>query len=176
MYGIVNQNKGFINVYSEPDHGSTFRIYLPRWVSAGEEPKISFLEKPSPQGNEIILLVEDEPMILKMTGMMLERQGYTVLSAGTPAEAMVLAQSHPGHIHLLMTDVIMPEMNGRDLAAHLTSLYPDLKLLFMSGYTANVIAHQGILDKDLHFIHKPFSMKELAGKVRKILDANKING
>jgi len=114
--------------------------------------------------------VEDEPAILKLTRIMLERKGYSVLSAATPAEAIDLAKDHGDRIDLLMTDVVMPEMNGRDLAGHLTALYPDIRLLFMSGYTANVIAHQGILDKGVAFIQKPFSMKDLAGKVRKVLD------
>ena len=115
--------------------------------------------------------MEDEPAILKMTRMMLEKLGYTVLAARTPGEAIRLAEEHAGEIHLLMTDVVMPEMNGRDLARTLLSLYPDLKRLFMSGYTANVIAHHGVLDEGVHFIQKPFSMKDLAAKVREVLES-----
>jgi response regulator RpfG family c-di-GMP phosphodiesterase len=121
-------------------------------------------------GNETILLVEDEPMILKMTTTMLELQGYKVLLAATPGEAIVLAKEHAGEIHILITDVVMPEMNGRDLAQKLLSLYPNLKRLFMSGYTANVIAHHGVLDEGIHFIQKPFSMIDLAANVREVLD------
>jgi DNA-binding NtrC family response regulator len=121
-------------------------------------------------GKETILLVEDEPSILRMTRIMLERMGYTILAAGTPGEAIALAREHAGEIHMLMTDVVMPEMNGRDLAKNLLSLYPDLKRLFMSGYTANVIAHHGVLDEGVQFIHKPFSKQDLAIKVRKVLD------
>ena len=101
---------------------------------------------------------------------MLEKQGYRVLTAGTPGEAIRLAEEYTGEIHLLMTDVVMPEMNGRDLAKKMLSLYPNLKRLFMSGYTANVIAHHGVLDEGVHFIQKPFSRKDLAAKVREALD------
>jgi two-component system, cell cycle sensor histidine kinase and response regulator CckA len=104
------------------------------------------------RGHETVLLVEDEPGILEMTTRMLERLGYTVLAAGTPGEAIRLAQEHSGRIDLLMTDVVMPEMNGRDLAKNLLSIYPDIRRLFMSGYTANVIAHHGVLDEGVHFI------------------------
>jgi response regulator RpfG family c-di-GMP phosphodiesterase len=100
---------------------------------------------------------------------MLERQGYTVLAASTPGESIRLAEAHPGKIHLLMTDVVMPEMNGHDLARNLLSIYPNLKRLFMSGYTANVIAHHGVLDKGVHFLQKPFSMEDLVSKVREAL-------
>nr|NJM02989.1 PAS domain S-box protein [Desulfobacula sp.] len=166
IYGIVKQNNGFINVYSEPGQGTTFRIYIPRSQPEVDAPKIQPSAVSIPGGSETILLVEDEAAILKMTRMMLERKGCTVLPAGSPTEAMTLAQAHEGVIHLLITDVVMPEMNGRDLAGRLTSLYPNLKLLFMSGYTANVIAHQGILDKGVSFIQKPFSMADLVLQVR----------
>ncbi len=170
IYGIVKQNSGFINVYSEPDQGSIFRIYLPRYAAADETPVIVHPGKPDPTGTETILLVEDEPAILRMTRMMLERKGYSVLPAATPGEAIDKAKTHAEKIDLLMTDVVMPEMNGRDVAGQLTALFPDIKLLFMSGYTANVIAHQGVLDEGMAFIQKPFSMKELAEKVRGVLD------
>jgi CheY-like chemotaxis protein len=170
VYGIVKQNNGFINVYSEPDQGSIFRIYLPRHFAADETPAVIHPDKPAPTGNETILLVEDEPAILRMTRMMLERKGYSVLSAATPVEAIDLAKTRADKIDLLMTDVVMPEMNGRDLAGKLTALFPDIKILFMSGYTANVIAHHGVLDEGVAFIQKPFSMQKLAEKVRGVLD------
>jgi len=170
VYGIVKQNKGFINVYSEPGKGTTFKIYLPRFTEADKEVTLVPEEKKASGGDETILLVEDEPSILKMTRMMLERKGYTVLSAGTPAEALEIAREHGDKIDLLITDVIMPGMNGRDLAEKLISLYPNIKFLFMSGYSANVIAHQGILEQGVPFIQKPFSMKDLADKLRKVLD------
>jgi nitrogen-specific signal transduction histidine kinase/ActR/RegA family two-component response regulator len=170
VYGIIKQNNGFINVYSEPGRGSTFKIYLPRLVGDEDTDKAVPDKKAVPVGNETILIVEDEPAILKLTRMMLERKGYSVLSAATPAEAIKMAENHIDKIHLLMTDVVMPGMNGRDLAWHLTTLYPDIKLLFMSGYTANVIAHQGVLDEGVAFIQKPFSMADVAEKLREVLD------
>ena len=174
VYGIVKQNDGFINVYSEPDQGTTFRIYLPRYLTETE-----ILEKKSSDtipldGTEAILLVEDEPSILRMTRMMLERMGYKVLAAGTPGEAITLAHEHADQIHLLMTDVVMPGMNGRDLARNMLSLYPNLKRLFMSGYTANMIAHHGVLDEGVQFIQKPFSKQDLAIKVREALDEDTV--
>jgi PAS domain S-box-containing protein len=170
IYGIVKQNSGFINVYSEPGQGSTFKIYLPRLVAAEDIDKAVPEKKAAAGGTETILLVEDEPTILRMTRMMLERKGYSVLPAATPGEAIEIAGNHTDKIHLLMTDVVMPEMNGRDLAGQLIRLYPEIKLLFMSGYTADVIAHQGVLDEGVAFIQKPFSMAEMTEKVRKVLD------
>jgi CheY-like chemotaxis protein len=114
--------------------------------------------------------VEDEKTIMKMGQLMLEKLGYQVLTADTPGKALHLAKKHTGKIHLLITDVVMPEMNGRDLADQIEDLYPNIKVLFMSGYTANMIAHHGVLDKGLHFIQKPFSKKDLAQKLREVLD------
>jgi PAS domain S-box-containing protein len=169
VYGIVKQNNGFINVTSTPGQGTVFTLYLPKYGRKAEshaEP----VEHNSPSGTETILLVEDEPMILEMVTIMLQRQGYDVLSATTPGEALSLAEEHAGEIRLLMTDVVMPEMNGRDLANALHQRYPHLKRLFMSGYTANVIAHHGVLDEGVNFIQKPFTMKDLAAKIRDVLD------
>jgi CheY-like chemotaxis protein len=171
VYGIVKQNNGFIYVYSEPDRGTTFKIYLPRHVGKTEKLQAEGPTDEAGRGYETVLLVEDEPAILNLGRVMLERLGYQVLAAGRPGEAIRLAEEHTGQIHLLMTDVVMPEMNGRDLAKNLLSLYPDLKRLFMSGYTANVIAHHGVLDQGVHFIQKPFSLKELTAKVREALES-----
>ncbi len=165
VYGIVQQHSGFIHVYSEPGKGSTFRIYLPRHLDASAEPA-GKESAAAATGTETILLVEDEPAILEMVRIMIRRLGYTVLSAGKPTEAMELARNFTGEIHLLMSDVIMPEMNGRDLARSIASLHPQIRLLFMSGYPANVIARQGVLDEGVHFIQKPFLMKDLAAKLR----------
>jgi PAS domain S-box-containing protein len=172
VYGVVKQNNGFINVFSEPDQGTIFKIYLPR--NQVKEGRLQDKEanRPVARGHETILLTEDEPAILSMATMMLERGGYTVLAAGSPGEAIRLATEHAGDIHLLMTDVIMPEMNGSDLAKNILSLYPHLKCLFMSGYTANVMAYQSILDGGVNFIEKPFSRGELAAKVREVLGRN----
>ncbi|MDZ7665531.1 MAG: PAS domain S-box protein [Desulfotignum sp.] len=173
IYGIVKQNNGFINVYSEPGQGSTFKIYLPRLISDKDVDKAVPEKKAAAGGTETILLVEDEPKILRMTRMMLERKGYTVISSATPAKAVEKAKNHSGAIDLLITDVVMPEMNGRDIARQITSLYPGIRLLFMSGYTANVIAHHGVLDDGVAFIQKPFSMAEMTAKVREVLDETK---
>lgn len=170
VFGIVKQNNGFINVYSETEHGTTFTIYLPRHISMATQTQMKDSDGPAAHGNETILLVEDEPVILKMTTVMLERMGYTVVAAFAPGEAIRLAEAHTDHIHLVMTDVIMPEMNGRDLVRKLLLRYPDIKSLFMSGYTSNVIAHHGTLEPGIHFIQKPFSIQNLAAKVREVLD------
>lgn len=169
VYGIVKQNKGFITVYSEPGEGTTFKIYLPSHEAASVEHSES-----SPDtlqyGDETILLVDDDESILNVTTSLLKKLGYTVLAAPDPNEAMRLARENIGHIDLIMTDVIMPDMNGRDLVDHLQSLYPQVKALFMSGYTSNVIAHRGDLKEDVHFLPKPFSMSTLSQKLREVLD------
>ncbi|MBI9075237.1 MAG: PAS domain S-box protein [Desulfatibacillum sp.] len=172
IYGIVKQNGGFVNVYSELNQGSTFRIYLPRYeIPTHASLKDKGLQAPAIPGTETIMLVEDEPAILHMSRMMLERLGYTVLAASTTREAIRLAEEDASPIHLLMTDVVMPEMNGRDLAKQLVEFNPNLKCLFMSGYTADVIARRGILDEGVHFIQKPFTKHNLAIKIRDVLDA-----
>lgn len=170
VFGAVKQNNGFINVYSEPGLGSRFTIYIPRHTGKTRQIPTEEATIEIPRGQESILLVEDEPAILKMVSMILTRHGYTVLQANTPSDAVRLAKGNSNAIHLLITDVVMPEMNGLDLAKELQSLYPHLKCLFMSGYTADVIAHHGVLDEEVHFIQKPFSLTELAIKVREVLD------
>ncbi|MFA6244981.1 MAG: response regulator, partial [Candidatus Hydrogenedentales bacterium] len=169
VYGIVRQNSGFINVYSEPGQGTTFRIYLPL-LESGEEP-VAFMgpARELPYGTETVLVVEDEESLLKLAKRMLERLGYTVVTAGSPALAIEVAAAYSGEIHLLMTDVVMPGMTGRETWKHLSGIRPGLKCLFMSGYTANVIAHQGVLDEGVHFLQKPFSEEALARKIREAL-------
>ncbi|MGA8241115.1 MAG: PAS domain S-box protein, partial [Desulfobacterales bacterium] len=173
VYGVVKQNNGFISVYSEPNQGTTFKVYLPRYRSKADFLPEKAKDLPAERGHETILLVEDEAAILKMTTMMLERLGYQVLAARTPGEAIRFAQEYVGKIHLLVTDVVMPEMNGRDLAKNILSTHPNLKRLFMSGYTANVIAHHGVLDEGVNFIQKPFSREKLGFKLREVLDGDK---
>ncbi len=170
VYGIVKQNNGFINVYSEPGKGTTIKIYLPQHEGKAVDIQGESTEK-IPQGHgEIILVVEDDLPILKLAKKILEGLNYNVLIADTPKGAMKLVKEHTGEIHLLITDVIMPEMNGLELSEQLKSLFPDLKCMFMSGYTANAIAHHGVLDEGVHFIQKPFSKNDLATIVRKVLD------
>jgi len=169
VYGIVKQNNGFINVYSEPGHGTTFRIYLPSYLGQAAE-NIKQDAQTVPHGNgEVVLIVEDEPLILNLAERMLQNIGYTVLSADSPKKALQLAKAHIGDVTLVVTDVVMPELNGQELAARLKGLYPDIKCLFMSGYTANVIAHHGVLDEGVNFIQKPFTTSELALKVNEAL-------
>jgi PAS domain S-box-containing protein len=169
IYGIVRQNNGIIKVFSQPEQGTTFDIYMPRDTDAAALPQEKIPQKKPAGGTETILVVEDEPAVLDMTRLMLENMGYRPLTAGSPSDAIHIAESHAGSIDLLMTDVIMPEMNGRDLAGRLSAKYPHLKVLFMSGYTADVINHRGVLDDNVHFIQKPFTMKELADGVRDAL-------
>lgn len=168
VYGIVKQNNGFINVSSEPGAGTTFKIYLSRHVGQTDSPQEEDADIPLSRG-ETVLLVEDEPGILSMATMMLEQLGYRVLAAGTPAKAMTLAEKHRGEIQILITDIIMPEMNGRDLAKRQQTLYPETKVLFMSGYTADIIADHSVPDKGINFLQKPFTMQDLAVKVRETL-------
>lgn len=170
VYGIVKQNNGFINVYSELEKGTTLKIYLPRYSEKITQVHIEGLNEKTVSGTETILLVEDEKAILKMTVLMLKRLGYNVLSASSPAEAIKICQSYNGDIDLLITDVVMPEMSGRNLAENLSQLYPNLKCLYMSGYTANVIAHHGVLDEDIQFINKPFSTEDIGQKIREVLN------
>ena len=171
VYGIVQQNNGFINVYSEPGQGTVFSIYLPRHRGALLEQAV--MEEPQqPKGNgELILVVEDEAAIMRLTERILDSLNYRVIIARTVSEALDLAHRYGDELVLVITDVVMPEMNGRDLADRLRSRHPHLKCLFMSGYTADVIAHRGVLEQDVHFIQKPFSRSDLARTVRAALDA-----
>lgn len=173
-YGIIRQNNGFIHVYSEQEFGTTFRIYLPQHSLTAPLPGLSANAPEATdhqRGDEAILLVENEPQYLNIITRILEKSGYFVHALNKPAEAIALFRNIPDSIDLLITDVAMPEINGRDLASCLQSMNPELKCLFMSGYTDKVIEEHGVLEKGVQFIQKPFSSDTLALKIRQVLEA-----
>ena len=170
VYGIIKQNNGFIRVYSEPGRGTTFKVYLVRHTGLAVEVPRESSAMTSVGHGEIILIVEDEASILKFAKKLLEELGYTVLTSTVPSQALLLVEEHQNRVDLLVTDVVMPEMNGKELSNRLCEACPELKTLFMSGYTANAIAHRGVLDEGINFIQKPFSKESMAIKVREVLD------
>jgi two-component system, cell cycle sensor histidine kinase and response regulator CckA len=171
IYGVIKQSGGSIEVYSEPGEGTTFKIYLP---AIEEIPQQLDLEKKPvsslSKGDETILLVEDESIVRELAAKMLKRINYNILYASNGDEALEIAQNYSGVIHLMITDVVMPGMNGRQLAERLLRMRPNIKVLFTSGYTENAIAHHGIIEKGLSFIGKPYSSRDLANKIRRLLD------
>ena len=170
-YGIVKQNGGYIDVRSEVGKGTTFTLYLPRHEGVVES-RVSIVQgSQAPRGRETVLLVEDELAILRVTARMLEGLGYDVLAASSPVEAIRLAEQSDREIALLLTDVVMPGMNGRDLGERLAAVRPGLRRVFMSGFTADVIANHGVLHEGVHFVQKPFTKRALADKLREVLDA-----
>src|SRR5579864_4681674 len=173
VYGIIKQSGGYIWVNSEMGKGTTFKIYLPRVAGVGEAP--AHVARPRVQkvepGTETILLVEDEANLRYLARQYLEKQGYRVIEAADGAVAMQIAVAHEAVIHLLLTDVIMPGMNGRELAQRISQIRPNVKVLYMSGYTENVIGHNGMLDAGVSLLQKPFTLRDLKGKVREVLDA-----
>jgi len=171
VYGIVNQHGGTLWAKSRVGYGTTFRIYLPR-LDEKPEPAAHDPQDPVPGcGNETLLVAEDEPMVRKLACDILTRHGYRVLEAQDSEDALRLAREHGGSIHLLLTDVIMPHMNGKELYRHLRVLRPNTRVLFMSGYIDDVIAQHGVLNPGIQFLQKPFSMQVLTQKIRQVLDA-----
>jgi CheY-like chemotaxis protein len=169
VYDIIQQNHGIISISSEPAKGTTFTLHLKRFTGT---PDPVFQEAPAtspPGGLETVLLVEDDPNFLEMTQRILQGLGYKVLISATGREAVRLAAANAGQIHLLITDVVMPDMNGPDLVQHLMPLYPTMRHLYMSGYSVEMIEQYGIPEAQAHFIEKPFSLNELAAKVREAL-------
>jgi two-component system cell cycle sensor histidine kinase/response regulator CckA len=172
VYGIVKQSEGQISVHSEPGKGASFKIYLPRDLSArAREPTRTAPVSTRTAGTETILVVEDEEALLRVAKRGLGQAGYTVLTAGDGEEALRIAAAHPGTIHLLATDVIMPRMGGNALATELSKSRPGLKILYMSGYTDDAILHHGVLEPGTHFLAKPITSVDLVRKVREVLDA-----
>jgi two-component system cell cycle sensor histidine kinase/response regulator CckA len=171
VYGIVRQSGGHIWLYSEVGRGTTFKIYLPQVQGPGE---VSYKREESglrPKGTETILLVEDEPALRSLADIVLKKQGYNVLVAADGAQALAAAEEYPETIDLLVTDVIMPQMGGKELAAQLQARIPALKILYNSGYTDDAIVHHGVLEEGVFFLQKPFTPTSLARKVREVLDA-----
>jgi PAS domain S-box-containing protein len=170
VYGIVKQSGGYIWVYSEEGYGTTFKIYLPQVEEPVEFMGKKIEDKEAPRGRETILLVEDEEAVRKLGVQFLKKQGYTVLEAIHGSDALMICEQHRGPVALMVTDVVMPGMSGRDLSERLKSICPGMKVLYMSGYTDEAIVHHGVLEKGIHYIQKPFSMEALAKKVREVLD------
>jgi CheY-like chemotaxis protein len=170
VYGIVKQSGGNIWLYSEPGQGTTFKIYLPRVDEPLEELKEKAEVKEIPRGDETILVVEDEDEVRKVAVRILSGQGYKVLEASHGDGALLVCEQHEGPIHLMVTDVVMPGMSGRELSERLTSLCPEIKILYMSGHTNSAIFHHGVLEPGVNLLQKPFTPEALARKVREVLE------
>lgn len=170
VYGIVSQNAGTIDIASQPGRGTTFTLSLPRHTALAHDAPVR-VESSAVRGDETVLVVEDEPQILRLCQRALADAGYTVLGAGNPTAALVLAAEHTAPIHLLLTDVVMPGMNGKELEERIRETIPSIRTLFMSGYPADVVAKRGMLEPGIQLLQKPFSPRELTRRVRGALDA-----
>jgi two-component system cell cycle sensor histidine kinase/response regulator CckA len=171
VYGIIKQSGGHIWTYSEPGQGTTFKIYLPAVLASGSDAQQADVPVPmDTRGTETILVLEDETAVRNLVQALLGRQGYTVLEAGSPGEALRQIKEYGAAIHLLVTDVVMPGMGGRQVAEQAVQYRPALKVLYISGYTGNAIANHGTLDPGVAFLQKPFSSESLLRKVREVLN------
>jgi CheY-like chemotaxis protein len=170
VYGVVKQSGGDIWVYSEPGKGSTFKLYFPRILDASADPLYAGGARSRSRGSETILVVEDEQGVRDLIARMLGHQGYTILRAESAQEALDISAAHAGRIAMLLTDVVMPHMSGRQLAERLVRERPDMKVLYLSGYTENTVVHHGVLEAGVEFLAKPFSQETLAQRVREVLD------
>jgi CheY-like chemotaxis protein len=170
VYGMVKQSGGDIWVYSEPGQGTTFKLYFPRVAEDTATDNGSAVRIERAAGNETILLVEDEKAVRDLTARMLKQLGYTAITAASGAEALEISSSFTGHISLLLTDVVMPQMSGRQVADALVGTRPGLKVLYLSGYTENAVVHHGVLETGVDFLPKPFTREVLGQKIREILE------
>ncbi len=170
VYGIIEQSGGSIFVSSEPGHGTTFRIYLPRIEEPVAEADEGQAEPESPRGSETVLVVEDDDMVRHLTCQVLRDHGYNLIEAANGGEALLASEKHQAQIPLMVTDMVMPQMSGRELAARLRHLRPEMRVLYMSGYTDDAVVHRGSLEPGMFFLQKPFTGRELARTVRRILD------
>jgi CheY-like chemotaxis protein len=171
VYGIVKQHQGHITAYSEPGLGTTFKVYLPLVQDASEQTIGAQPATPRLTGVETILVVEDEEIVRQLTSEVLETLGYKVLQCRDPGEAITVSEAHKGPIHLLLTDVVLPQMDGRSLFGFLSPEFPDMRVLYVSGYAENAIVHHGVLDAGVKFLQKPFTVESLARKVREVLES-----
>jgi two-component system cell cycle sensor histidine kinase/response regulator CckA len=170
VYGVIKQSEGYIWVYSELDHGTTFKIYLPKVAAKAEEPAVAKVLPAPASGSETILFVEDEQNVRELVREYLSARGYRVLDASDGVQALDIAAAHPGVIQLLITDVVMPRLSGRELASQIAAARSDLKVLYISGYTDDSIFRHGVLEGGMEFLQKPFNLRTLAQKIREIMD------